>query len=366
MIEKLKKLSNNYAFNMLVIVGLTGLVFWLTLKDNFDVVSQMMKSADWRILLLIVGMMVAERWLHGWGIMKTIRISKPDYKWSQGFINAYVAGFFNAVTPSASGGQFAQVFIFRRQGVRVHEAVSTLWLDFVIYQSTMIALVLFLILLRFHYFYSNYSQFFALVIFGFLISSAVIVGLWALVRFPRFYKWLTTKGIEIGCKLHLIKDREKTLEMINAQLNRFDEQVQTLHEHKGMIAAVAAEDLLRLLIYYSVPFFCAKALHIEIGLDRLLDVIALSSFVAMINCFLPMPGSSGGTEATFVLMFSTILGKVNASSIMVLWRLSTFYLTIIIGGLVYLYAKSVEAVHIDDLPEDREHKLKHKHRLKRK
>ena len=72
----------------------------------------------------------------------------------------------------------------------------------------------------------------------------------------------------------------------------------------------------------------------------LLNIIALSSFVAMINAFLPMPGSSGGTEATFVLMFSTIFGKVDATSIMILWRLVTFYQTLIIGGIVFMYAKT--------------------------
>ena len=98
--------------------------------------------------------------------------------------------------------------------------------------------------------------------------------------------------------------------------------------------------MIRLTIYYSIPFFCAKALHIEVASSQLLNIIALSAFVSMINAFLPMPGSSGGTEAVFVLMFSTIFDVVDAASIMILWRSVTFYLTLIIGTVVFLYAKT--------------------------
>ena len=106
-----------------------------------------------------------------------------------------------------------------------------------------------------------------------------------------------------------------------------------------MLAKMALCNFLRLVIYYSIPFFCAKALHIQVGLSQIIDIICLSSFVAMVNAFLPMPGSSGGTEATFLLMFSTIFKSVDAKSIMILWRLVTYYQVLIIGALVFFIAK---------------------------
>ena len=85
-----------------------------------------------------------------------------------------MASFFHGVTPSASGGQFAQVYVFKKQGVPLSDSASVLWMDFIVYQSTMIASVFILILLRFHHFYTNYSQFFLLVLLGFLVNSLVI------------------------------------------------------------------------------------------------------------------------------------------------------------------------------------------------
>ena len=76
-------------------------------------------------------------------------------------------------------------------------------------------------------------------------------------------------------------------------------------------------------------------------------IFSLSSFVAIINAFLPMPGSSGGTEATFVLMFGTIFTGTQAASIMIVWRFVTFYQVLIVGCIVFLYARTRKDVPLE-------------------
>lgn len=348
---KLKKLIRNPVFNVILVVSLTVLVLWLSLRDNGDEILSIVHNASWWMLGAIAAMMVFERWIHGWGLAKECRLSVKHYTYGQGFVNAYTAGLFNNITPSASGGQFAQVFIFRRQGVPTSDAIGVLWLDFIVYQTTMSLFVLLLLILRFAYFYGKYSQFFIIVIFGFLINSAVIFLLWALATHPRFYHWVTTSGLSLGSKLHLVKDKEKTKKSIDGQLARFDQEIVILRAHKKTILLVALSDLLRLLIYYSVPFFAAIALHIEVKASLYIDCLALASFVSMVNAFLPLPGSSGGTEATFILMFSTIFGRIQATSIMLVWRILTYYFQTIVGAGVYIYAKTRPPVFYDNLLE---------------
>ena len=347
--EKIKKVIKSTVFTIVLVISLTGLVLWLTLRNDFDKVMEMLRNANIWMLLFIVGLMVFDRIIHGWGLKKECNVSCPDYKWSQGFVNSYTGSLFNNITPSASGGQFAQVYIFTRQGVPVSNAIGVLWLDFIIYQTTMSIFVLLLLILRFGYYFSHYSQFLIIVLFGFVVNTAVILALWAMVRFPRFYHWLSTSGVNIGAKLHLIKDKEKTKKSIEDQLARFEKEVVVLKNNKKMIFKIALSNLLRLTIYYSVPFFCAIALHIPIGFDKMLDVLALSSFVAMVNAFVPLPGSSGGTEASFILMFSTLFNRIDVSSIMILWRVMTYYFQTLLGGVVFLYGKTRPIVIHDNI-----------------
>ena len=338
------KKTRNFGLNIVLIVGFTAFVLWFTLKDNYREVLQILQQISPGWLIVILAIVLLYQWVIGWILTQLTRISNPHYRLRYGVVNALVASFFHGVTPSASGGQFAQVYVFKKQGVQLSDSASVLWMEFIVYQSVMIVTVFVLLLLRFHYFYAHYSQFFLLVLLGFLVNSLVIVGLWALVRFPRIYRWLSTRGLDLGCRLHLVKDPEKARAMLKDQLDRFGSETTKLKSHRPLIIRVVIANFVRLGLYYSIPFFCALALNLPIGPELFLDCVALASFVSMINAFIPIPGASGGTEATFVLMFSTVFGRLGATSAMILWRFVSYYLIMILGGLTFIWVKSRLAV----------------------
>ena len=349
--NKLKKIFSSTAFNIFLIVALAGIVIYFTMRKDGEAIMKVLSDVSIPMVIAMVGMMILERLILGWSLKLECNQTYPHYTLKQGFINAYTAGLFCNITPGASGGQVAQGYMFRKQGIPVTSSIGILWLDFIVYQTTMTLFVLALIILRFSYFYTNFSKFFLIVLAGFAVSSGIIVFLYFLANSPRFYTWLTTSGLKVAHKLHLIKDIDKAMESLDKALYEFNKEIVVLRNHKKMIVQLSLSVLVRLLIYYSIPYFCAKALHIPVTADRLIDIIALSSYVAMINAFLPMPGSAGGTEATFILMFSTIFSRTDAASIMILWRSITFYQTLIIGGIVFLYGKMQKDIPIDEAKE---------------
>ena len=346
--QKISKLLNNYVFNIVLIVTIAVLVIWLTFKNNPIDIIAVIQSANHFWFFVVILVVLLSRIMVGIALTIECKLSNPEYKYRYGIINAFVGSFFNNITPSASGGQFVQVFIFRKQGVPISSSASVLWMDFIIYQTTMVVSVFILMLLKLPLFYSKYSSFFIIVAFAFVVNSAVILGLWVLVSFPKFYTWIATKGIEIVVKMKLVKDPVKATESLKKQLNRFEGEVKIIKEHKEMIPKVVLLNVVRLLLYYSVPFFIALALRLPVNFDILINIIALSSFVSLVNAFIPSPGSSGGTEASFLLMFSTIFGKAYASSIMIIWRFATYYMMLVIGGLVFLYAKTRKDIPIKE------------------
>lgn len=344
--KKIKSLFSNTLFNIALIFGLAGLVLFFTLKDDGPQVMHALRSVSIPGLLLLFALMVFERFILGASLAEECKLTHPQYTYKQGFINAYVAGLFNNITPGASGGQIAQGYIFRKQGIPVSNSLGVLWLDFIVYQTTMCLFVLFLLILKFPYFYTHYSQYFLIVIAGFLVGAMIIVFLWILACSPKFYNWLTTRGISIAHTLHIVKDTDAAVTKLNTQLELFSKEVVVLKTHKKLILFLSSCDLARLLIYYSIPFLCASILGISVNGTMYINTVALASFVAMVNAFLPMPGSSGGTEATFILMFSTIFTKTQATTIMILWRVITFYQVLIVGSFVFLYARTRKDVKL--------------------
>lgn len=338
----MEKIFKSYTFNILLILVFTIAALYLTIRDFVDEILQALGSIHYGWLLIVILMALLYHVLIGVILTQLTRMSNPQYKYRQGIVNALIAAFFHGITPSASGGQFAQVYVFNKQKVALSDAASVLWLDFIIYQSTMVITVYLLMLFRFSYFFGQYSPLFVFVLLGFLINASIIFGLWSLARLPRFHNWVSTRGIEIGMKMRLIKNKEKSIAFMEDQIERFQVEKAKIPKHKKLIIKIVGLNVIRLMLYYFLPAIVMKSLGISLLEGyTFLDVMALAAFVSMINAFIPIPGASGGTEATFILMFTSIIGYINASATMIIWRLSNFYLIMILGGIVFVLFKFI-------------------------
>lgn len=325
--------------NSALIILCSGIVSYIILKDDVSAVLVLLKHTNMLRFGMVAGLVLAGQGILGLILKLLTCLSKPDYTWKEGLINGLVASFFHGITPGASGGQVAQMYVFKKQRVPVSDSASILWMDFILYQSSMVMTVFVLFLLKFHEFFAYRKSLSILIGLGFVVNVLVILGLWMLAHMKWLYTWLSTTGLKLGLFFHVISDEETALTKLNEQLERFAFEVQRLKTHRKVIVQVAGLNVLRQLMTYSVPFLCAWALEIRLDCSQWLDLMALSSFVAMVNCFLPMPGSSGGTEATFVALFSILFTKAEATSIMFLWRFTSFYLILIIGGLTFMVVR---------------------------
>ena len=67
-IEKIKKLFSNTYFNIALIFALAGLVLYFTLKNDGEAVIRTLKNVSVPGLIALIGLMVFERFLLGWGL----------------------------------------------------------------------------------------------------------------------------------------------------------------------------------------------------------------------------------------------------------------------------------------------------------
>ncbi len=219
--NKILKIVKSTYFNIAVIFACAFLVLYFTLRNDAQTILETFKNVSIPGFIGLLLLMIFERYLLGVGLAKEVRLTHKKYTNKQGFINAYVAGLFNNITPGASGGQIAQGAIFKRQGIPVSNSIGVLWLDFIVYQSTMCLFVLILIVLKFNYFYTQYSSFFFVVILGFFVAVGIIGFLWVAALSSKFYRWVSSTGLAIGNKLHIIKDVEKSRKSLEQQIDSF-------------------------------------------------------------------------------------------------------------------------------------------------
>lgn len=329
----------NYILNFVVIIGLTVISLWFALKDNYHEIMKLIGSISWYWLIIIFLWGMFYVMVLGKIIMVFARRYKKDYTYRQGLSNALVGTFFSGITPSATGGQFGQAYVFHKQGIKYSDGASILWADFIVYQTTMMFYVTFLFVLRYSHYMDIIGGWLFAILIGYLINVCVIGILWTMAFFPKLYVRLSNGAVCLLAKLHIVKNKEKTLASWKIQVEGFTHEINEMKHEKKIIIQTVLWNIVRMTVQFSLPFFIAKALGIPLGMDKFVDCLALASFVLMANAFIPIPGASGGTELVFVQLFKVLVGGLKASSIMILWRFSTYHIVILIGAFVFLHLK---------------------------
>ncbi|MXQ72702.1 flippase-like domain-containing protein [Clostridiaceae bacterium DONG20-135] len=326
-------------FNIILLLALTAFALWFALKDDYQDVLNNLKHLPLRWLLLILALGILYYVLQGIALYLIGHTYKKDLHIIDGIDNAYIAAFFNGVTP-LGGGQVAQTYAFRKLHMKYADIASILWMDFFIFQSVVLLYAGFFIIFRFSYAMNHFPQFLPLIILGYLVNSSVIIGLWTVIRFPTFYQKVSTMLLKLLHRIRIVKDAEKTAEKWNKQILYFQQEVNNLKQHKTLILQCAGLYIIRQTLFYSMPFLVAHAIGLSLQLSDLLNIMAISAFIHMLNALTPLPGDTGWTETAFIILYSILFGKADAGSVMILWRMSTYHLNVVIGGIRFMRVKS--------------------------
>ena len=155
------------------------------------------------------------------------------------------------------------------------------------------------------------------------------------VLFPKFSHKLASLFISIGFKIRIVKDKEKAMAKAYKTVDDFRASFKIMsHKPLNFIALIVlciAEVLLR----FALPFFVMKMFSAfgagDGGFQTLISVMALNVYATQSVAIIPTPGNSGAIESTGTIAFSAfITGSVLSWSVFA-WRLSVYYIYIIIG-----------------------------------
>ena len=97
-----------------------------------------------------------------------------------------------------------------------------------------------------------------------------------------------------------------------------------------------------LFIFYAIPLVIFISLDPNSGLT-VAQSITSSAFVLLVGNFVPIPGGSGGIEFSFSTIFGGLLNNTTlVSTALLTWRVITYYLGVLIGGIALTFFKGSE------------------------
>ena len=264
----------------------------------------------------------------------TLHFILKDFYGGEAFrdsLNVTMGGqYFSAITPFSTGGQPFQAYYLTKRGRNLGVTVSALMAKFIIYQTSLVLLSTALLIIKWGYFKNAVPNFYWLVIIGYSVNIIVLAAIIVIGVFKGLADGIYKGIIRLGAKLHIVKDKEATLEKAEESLKLFHSTFRGLFQHMPVLLNGLFFSTLQLLCYFSVTFFIYRSF----GLNAvsLITIIAAQGFVLMVSSFVPIPGAGVGAEASFALFFGNFFPKEGQTGVaVILWRFISFYLTIIVG-----------------------------------
>lgn len=360
-VVKQKKKNNRYAINIIVILLITFGYTIVSLWNDFPSVLEVFQSnnTDYRVIPLILFIVVLKFLVEGLILYIFARLYTPSYKYHRGVANAFVGQFYSDITPSSTGGQFAQVKTFANQGVPVAISASILVMHFIIYQGVIIIYGFVSILVNVKDFAlmppvslgSLNIPVWIFSLLGFIINLATIIGLFLLSHSKLVHKIVINFGVDFAAKLRFVKDPVKTKQKLYVSTENFRIELRRLSANLPATFLIAFLFVIKLTVGYSITYFSAMMLDPSIiSTVSFFDVIMKSNFLANITGFMPIPGAAGIAEFFFELLYANTFGNNNAriKAIQIAWRFFSFYISLIIGGIVTAFYRSSMADIVDE------------------
>jgi len=266
-------------------------------------------------------------------VLKSINVSVPlKYMTGLAFVNIFVSN----ITPSATGGGFAQIYLLGKKGVSIGAATAGSSIRTalpIIFFSICTPIILI--------FDPNISRLFpnrsmgATVVVMLAFDMAAVWFVTKLIRHPetivsifaRLRGHYVRKGKAEGSRLLVMLD--KLIKETDAFSRHF---LRYLKGDKRYVLLSVFSTLVFLVSLFLIPTLLIRDLNPQVAVAH---ILLTQVVITTIMYFAPTPGAAGIAEAAFVALFAGYVSQSDIVSLTFAWRLFSIYIGVLIGLVVF-------------------------------
>ena len=325
-----------------ILLLVTLLVLYLVLKDNFSQIMELLFSMKLMYLLLAV-IFIFLYWIFKSIAMYIVtKHYSKDIKLSSIFKQIVITQFFNGITPFSTGGQPMQIYMLKKSKVSLAKSTNIVMQDFMMYQVALVLYGVFAVIANYKFsFFESVPFLRKLVFLGFLINTFVCLVVVVLCFSKKISKKTFDLCFKILSKIRFIKNSDEVSQKWNNRLLEFQESADIFMKNKSLFLKGTLLNVLALTSYYIIPFFIILGMKNTINMS-VLNVIVSSAYTLVIGSFVPIPGGTGGIEYGFLKFFGNVNTGSTLSAMLLMWRFITYYLGMIIGGVIFSFYRGDE------------------------
>ena len=257
----------------------------------------------------------------------------------------FMGRFYDNVTPFAVGGQPMQIYYLHKKGYSGGVSSAVILIKYFTQMICMCTVSLILMACStgvLDLIPDKYSAMQTVIMVcawvGVFVNLALPMMVLMFVLFPKFSQKIASFVIFLGFKLKIVKDREKAMAKALNTVNEFRASFKIMSHKPLNFIALIALCITEVLLRYALPFFIMMIFaHDKVGFADIITITALNVYATQSVTIAPTPGNSGFIESTGTIAFSAfVTGSVLSWSVFA-WRLSVYYIYIIVGMGILIF-----------------------------
>lgn len=256
-------------------------------------------------------------------------------KWTC-FLFSSIGFFFSCITPSASGGQPAQIYYMRRKNIPIPVATLVLMIVTITYKAVLVLVGLAIIVFGQGFMHRYLTGILPVFYLGILLNVLCVSFMLILVFHTTLAQSLMEKGLGFLEKLHLMHYKQSRHEKLNAAMEKYKETAVYFKTHKHVVLIVLAITFAQRFALFLSTYF----VYLAFGLSDYAvgTIVMLQAVISISVDMLPLPGGMGISEKLFLTIFVPVFGAQLVLPGMILSRALSYYTELLLSALLTILA----------------------------
>ena len=303
--------------------------------------GEVLAGSDWRYFLISIAVLLGVLffdWMKYAVIMKT---TTGKFSPRTTLKVSLLGKFYDNVTPFAAGGQPMQIYYLHKKGYSdgISSAVVLIKYFANMFCWTLICLLLMACNTGVLAGMGDDAWQKTIMIaawIGLFVNMLLPMMVVVFAIFPRVAHALTSFAVNIGFKVKIVKDKEKSMAKAQKTVSDFRNGFKVMSRSPlGFIALILC-CVTEVLLTYSLPFFVLNTFSAlpageSSNFGMLITVMALNVYAAQSVTVVPSPGNSGALEVVITKAFATVVTVAALPWAVLTWRFAVYYIYIVIG-----------------------------------
>lgn len=330
---KNKQYKIGLGFLLAIMVGMT---IYLMSQCEPGKIREAMENASLAPLFSGVGMVFVHLLLGALGVYLILHSLGQPVNLRRGLKYSCIEMYYSAITPSATGGQPAQLYYMSKDGITTAAGTLSILIITVIYKIVLLLLSLLAAVFESSFVFGNSPLITVLFILGIIINVLVVVFCLMLMYSKYLLQRIVQSVIAFLVKHRLMRHPERKLDRFDKMYREYRVGATYFKEHIMVSVKLLIIVLVQRIALFSVAYCVYQAFGG--GEFSWFDFMTIQIVIATAVDSMPFPGGAGLAETLYTLIYRKVFSAGMILPAMLLTRGISFYLYFVIYAIVSLYA----------------------------